>query len=95
MTTLNTVLLLIAWGVICVLVAVLYRIARFYQITSGRRSLYRWFLVPLVLLAAAALINVLAAGGPTLMSDALLLLGGGCLIGLGYNLLRLMTGSRP
>lgn len=93
-TTLNTILLLIAWGVICALVAVLYRIARFYQITSGRRSLYPWFFVPLVLLAIAAVIDVLVIGGPSLVGDALLLLGGISLIGLGYNLLRLMTGSR-
>jgi hypothetical protein len=94
MATLNAVLLLIAWGMICALVAVLYRIARFYEITSGRRSLYRWFLVPLVLLAAAVMVSVLVAGGPNLASDTLLLLAGVSLIGLGYNLLRLMTGSR-
>ncbi len=94
MTTVNAVLLLIAWGVICALIVVLYRIARFYQITSGRRSLYRWFLLPLALLAAAALMNLLVIGGPNLMGDMLLLLGGISLIGLGYNLLRLMTGSR-
>jgi hypothetical protein len=94
MATVNAVLLLIAWGVICVLIAVLYRVARFYQITSGRRSLYRWFLVPLILLAAAAVLNVLVGGEPNLWGDALLLLGGASLIGLGYNLLRLMTGSR-
>jgi drug/metabolite transporter (DMT)-like permease len=94
MATVNAVLLLAAWGVICALIAVLYRIARFYQITSGRRSLYRWFLVPLILLAAAAVINVLVAGGPNLAGDVLLLAGAGSLIGLGYNLLRLMTGSR-
>ena len=94
MTTLNAVLLLIAWGVICALVLVLYRIARFYQITSGRRSLYRWLLLPIGLMAAAVMINVFLMGGPNLTSDALLLLGGVSLIGLGYNLLRLMTGNR-
>ena len=94
MATLNAVLLLVAWGVICALVAVLYRIARFYQVTSGRRSRYQWFGVPLILLAAAAVIDVLIVGGPNLAGDALLLLGGASLIGLGYNLLRLMTGSR-
>jgi len=90
----NAVLLLIARGVICALVVVLYRIARFYQITSGRRSRYQWFGVPLVLLAAAAVIDVLFAGGPNVLGDALLLVGSASLIGLGYNLLRLMTGSR-
>ena len=94
MTTVNAVLLLIAWGVICALIAVLYRVARFYQITSGRRSLYRWFLLPLALLAAAVVVDLLVIGGPNLVGDALLLLGGISLIGLGYNLLRLMTGSR-
>ena len=94
MATVNAVLLLIAWIVICVLIAVLYRIARFYQITSGRRSLYRWFLVPLVLLAAAAVTDLLIVGQPNVWGDMLLLLGGASLIGLGYNLLRLMTGSR-
>jgi drug/metabolite transporter (DMT)-like permease len=94
MATVNAILLLIAWLVICVLIAVLYRIARFYQITSGRRSLYRWFLVPLILLAVAAVTDLLIVGEPNVWSDALLLLGGASLIGLGYNLLRLMTGSR-
>jgi drug/metabolite transporter (DMT)-like permease len=93
-TIVNAALQLIAWGMICVLIVVLYRIARFYQITSGRRSLYRWFLVPLVLLAAAAVTDILVVGEPNLIGDALLLLGGASLIGLGYNLLRLMTGSR-
>ena len=94
MASVNAVLLLIAWGVICALVLVLYRIARFYQITSGRRSRYQWFGVPLILLAAAAVINVLFVGEPNVLGDALLLAGSASLIGLGYNLLRLMTGSR-
>jgi len=94
MASVNAVLLLIAWGVICALVLVLFRIARFYQITSGRRSRYQWFGVPLVLLAAAAVVDVLFVGKPNVLSDALLLVGGASLIGLGYNLLRLMTGSR-
>jgi hypothetical protein len=93
MATVNTVLLLAAWAVISALIVVLYRIARFYQITSGRRSRYQWFSLPLALLAAAAVVNVVASG-PNLAGDALLLLGSVSLIGLGYSLLRLMTGSR-
>ena len=92
--TVNALLQLIAWGVICALVVVLQRIARFYEITSGRRSLYQWFGVPLVLLAAAAVIDVLLVGELNVLGDALLLMGGASLIGLGYNLLRLMTRSR-
>jgi hypothetical protein len=94
MATVNAVLQLVAWGVLCVLIAVLYRIARFYQITSGRQSRYQWFGVPLISLAAAAVLDVLLVGSPNLVGDALLLLGGASLIGLGYYLLRLMTGSR-
>ena len=94
MASVNAVLLLIAWGVICALVLVLYRIARFYQITSGRRSRYQWFGVPLILLAAAAVVDVLFVGEPNVLGDVLLLVGSASLIGLGYNLLRLMTGSR-
>ena len=94
MATVNAVLLLIAWGMICALIVVLYRIARFYQITSGRRSLYRWFLAPLNLLAAATVTDLLIIGEPNVWGDTLLLLGGAALVGLGYNLLRLMTGSR-
>jgi hypothetical protein len=93
MATLNAVLLLAAWAVIGVLIVVLNRIARFYQITSGRRTHYKLFGVPLILLVAAAAINVLA-GEPDLISDLFLLSGSLCLIGLGYNLWRLMTGSR-
>jgi hypothetical protein len=94
MASVNAVLLLIVWGVICALVLVLYRIARFYQITSGRRSRYRWFAVPLALLAAAAVSEVLFGGESNVLGDALLLAGSASLIGLGYNLLRLMTRSR-
>ena len=94
MATVNAVLLLIAWGVICALVVVLYRIARFYEVTSGRRSRYQWFGVPLFLLAAAVVMDALVIGKPNVLGDVLLLAGGASLIGLGYNLLRLMTGSR-
>ena len=45
-------------------------------------------------LAAAAVIDVLFVGEPNVLGDALLLVGSASLIGLGYNLLRLMTGSR-
>lgn len=90
----NALLQLIAWGVICVLVVVLQRIARFYEITSGRRSLYQWFGVPLILLAAGAVIDVLLVGELGVLGNVLLLVGGASLIGLGYHLLHLMTRSR-
>jgi hypothetical protein len=94
MPMLSAVLMLGTWAVVCILIGVLYRIARFYQITSGRRSYYRWFLFPLILLAIGATLNFVLSDTPDLLVDALQLLGGASLIGLGYYLLRLMTGSR-
>jgi hypothetical protein len=95
MVALNAVLTLIAWGLIGMLIAVVYRIARFYQITSGRRTYYRLFLAPLMLLPLAALLNVSTDPQLAVWRDALLLVGGISLIGLGYYLLQLMIGSRP
>ena len=94
MLALNAVLTLIVWSLIGVLIVVVYRIARFYQITSGRRTYYRGFLVPLILLPLAALLNVSVDPLLDLWRDVLLLVGGISLIGLGYYLLRLMIGSR-
>jgi tellurite resistance protein TehA-like permease len=95
MVILNAVLTLIAWSLIGVLIVVIYRIARFYQITSGRQTYYRWFLAPLGLLLVAALLNVSADPWLAVWRDVLLLVGGISLIGLGYYLLQLMIGSRP
>lgn len=95
MSTVNAIFIGISWAIVCVLIAALYRIGRFYQIMSGRRSFYRWFLLPLILLAAAAVLNMITYSAPSVVADALLLLGGASLIVLGYFLLRLMTGSRP
>ena len=94
MVALNIVLTLIAWSLIGVLIVVMYRIARFYEITSGRRTYYRLFLLPLVLLLVAALLNVMADPQLNLWRDTLFLVGGFSLIGLGYYLLQLMIGSR-
>jgi len=94
MAALDTILTLVFWGLIAVLIVVVYRIARFYQITSGRRTYYRLFFVPLGLLLAAALLNVAADPLLNLWRDVLLLAGGVSLIGLGYYLLHLMIGSR-
>jgi len=94
MLALNAVLTLIVWSLIGVLIVVVYRIARFYQITSSRRTHYRGFLVPLILLPLAALLNVSVDPLLDLWRDVLLLVGGISLIGLGYYLLRLMIGSR-
>ena len=83
------------WAGLTILMFFLYRIARFYQITSGRRTRYRLFLVPLVLLLLAALLNLSVDPALEVGRDVLLLAGGISLIGLSYYLLQLMTGSRP
>lgn len=89
-------LTLYIWGVVGVLIVLLNRIARFYQLTSGRKSYYQWFWLPLMCIALGALryaTQGLLAGD--LLGDGLMLIGGLLLIGLGYYLLKLMTGSRP
>jgi hypothetical protein len=86
---------ILIWGVMCALIVVLYRIAHFFQATSGRRSYYQWFSVPLglILLSAVRYASLgIFVGDP--LADSLILLGGLSLIALGYYLLRLMTGGR-
>jgi hypothetical protein len=88
-------LTLYIWGVVAVLIVLLNRIARFYQITSGRKSYYQLFWVPLVCISLGA-VRYATQGVLTgdVLGDGLMLLGGVLLIGLGYYLLKLMTGSR-
>ena len=83
------------WGVVGVLILLLNRIAHFYQITSGRKSYYQLFWAPLVCISLGAL-RYATTGLLTgdVLGDGLMLLGGLLLIGLGYYLLKLMTGSR-
>ncbi len=93
MPVLSSLLTIIAWLIICALIAVLYRIARFYQVSSGRRSYYQFFNIPLVLFAlgaSASIVPVLTRA----WSDLFMLTGGLILFGLGFYLLRLMTGNR-
>ncbi len=88
-------LTLYIWGAVGVLIILLNRIARFYQITSGRKSYYQLFWVPFICIGLGALryatVGLLTGD---VLGDSLMLLGGVTLIGLGYYLLKLMTGSR-
>ena len=93
MLVLSDVLTITAWLIICALIAVLYRIARFYQISSGRRSYYQFFNIPLVLFALGASASIAPVVAPA-WSDLFMLTGGLILFGLGFYLLRLMTGNR-
>jgi hypothetical protein len=95
MNVIDTVLNLYVWVVLCALMVVLYRIARFFQKTSGRRSHYQLFLVPIALLLIGGLRYAslgIFVGDPG--GDLLMVIGGLSLIGLGYYTLRLMTGGR-
>lgn len=83
------------WLAVGALILVLYRIGRFYQITSGRRSYYQLFWVPFVLMGSGGVRYAtvgMMVGDPA--GDVLMLMGGLTLIGLGAYLLRLMTGNR-
>ena len=88
-------LILYIWGAVGVLIILLNRIARFYQITSGRKTYYQLFWVPFIFICLGALryatVGLLTGDVP---GDSVMLLGGVLLIGLGYYLLKLMTGSR-
>lgn len=83
------------WCAVGALIIILSRVARFYQDTSGRRSYYQLFWLPLAPIGLGALRY---AGSTALVGDALgdllMLAGGLVLLGLGYHLLSLMTGDR-
>ena len=95
MNLLYGLLALYIWGLFCVLMIILHRIARFYQVTSGRRTYYRFFIVPIILVFLGGLrdasLGIFVGDG---WGDLLMLAGGLSLIGLGYFLLYLMTGGR-
>lgn len=94
MNVVNLVLTGIAWVLIEILLLVLFRIARFYQLTSGQASHYHWFVLPMVCWGSAALLALVQVPPLMVISDALVILGGVSAIGLGYWLLKLMTGDR-
>jgi len=86
---------LVFWGIVAILLLILYTIARFYQVTSGQTTHYRWFLLPAFLLTAGAVryasLGVFLGDTP---GDILLISGSVALFALAYGLLQLMTGGR-
>ena len=87
---------LLTWAEIALLLFLLWRIARFYEHSSGRRAGSFLFLPPLILLPAGAIYALLKGGGSVgnTVSDFLLFLGGASLI-LATNLLgQIMVGGR-
>jgi hypothetical protein len=95
MNLLHSGFTLYIWGAVGALIVILNRVARFYQITSGRRSYHQLFWLPPVLMGLGALrYATQAAPVGDALGDLLMLAGGLLLFGLGHYLLRLMTGSR-
>lgn len=95
MAAVHAVLTLAIWIGVSALIIILNRIARFYQITSGARTHYGLFWLPVLLFMAGALRYATLGsfvGDP--LGDVLMLTGGLVLIFLANYLLRLMTGSR-
>ena len=83
MISLPGVLTLAFWGTIIALLVIAYAIARFYQLTSGQPSHYRWFVLPMALLGVGGLRYALlgdVVGDP--LGDGLMLAGGISLIAL-------------
>ena len=96
MSTLTKLLTLYIWAGIAALLMLLYHIGHFYQATTGLRSHYRFFLVPIVLFLAGMLRYVMIGTGfaGDVLGDLLFFLGGLSLAVIGYFLLKLMTGGR-
>jgi len=95
MDVLNRILALCTWSGVGLLIVLLYRIARFYQITAGKRSHYRWFVLPLVLFVLAGIrFAWIADFASDFWGDGLLFLAGSSLFLFGYYLLDLMMGER-
>jgi hypothetical protein len=96
MIVLTKLLTLFFWLGVAALLLFINRIARFYQMTTGVRSYYRFFLVPVFFfLAGMGRYLVVERGfAGDVLGDTLFFLGAVSLSFTGYVLLRLMTGGR-
>ncbi len=91
----GSLLTLYSWAGISILLYFLFAIARFYERKSSRQSLYQLFVLPAVFFIGSALSYSLVGdfvGDP--LADLGRAIGGALVCGLGYFLLRLMTGGR-
>lgn len=78
------------------LIYMLALIARFYEVNSGEKTYYRYFVVPPVLFGSAtARYSSLNRWGGDWIADILLFVGGAVLLGLCYYLYHRMTSGRP
>jgi hypothetical protein len=96
MTVLTKMLTLYIWLGIAVLILLLNRIARFYELTTGIRTHHRLFFLPVAFFFLGMLRYLFSDVGfaGDVLGDVSFFLGGVSLALLGYYLLRLMTGGR-
>lgn len=96
MRIVKTILTIYSWAGIGVLLVFLWRIAYFYERTSGQRVGYHFLLLPALLLAVGAIWYLKYSeefiGQP--VGDLLLCGGGGLLFLFGFRLQGFMTGER-
>lgn len=96
MKAIEYILAIYSWVVIGMLVVFLWRIAYFFEKTSGQRVGYRFLTLPSLLLAASAIYYLVCGGGfigqPA--GDILLFSGGVSLCLFGLHLHKLMIGER-
>jgi hypothetical protein len=89
------VLSLFTWGGVSVLLFFLFAIARFFERKSSRESFYSLFLFPIVFFMASAVRYIIVGDFVgDLWGDVGRILGGLLVCGLGFWLLKLMTGGR-
>ena len=96
MAVVKTVLTVYAWVAVGALVVFLWRVAYFYEKTSGQQVGHYFLIVPALLLAAGAIwylvYDVEFVGQSA--GDLLLCSGGVLLFVYGFRLQELMTGER-
>ncbi|MFZ5916775.1 MAG: hypothetical protein ACOYZ7_07575 [Chloroflexota bacterium] len=90
------VLTLYNWGIVAVLLAFQFLIARFYEKKSGQRSLFPLFSLPALLFVAGALWTTVKGGdlAGEAIGDGLFFIGGAILVALSTFLFRLMMGGK-
>ena len=94
-STLGNILAAYTWGGVSILLFFLFAIARFFERKSSRRSFYPLFLLPILLFSASVVrYTAIDAFVGDLWGDLGRVIGGILVCGLGYFLLRLMTGGR-
>ncbi|MBL7063572.1 MAG: hypothetical protein ISS49_05100 [Anaerolineae bacterium] len=96
MKAIEYILAIYSWVVIGMLIVFLWRIAYFFERTSGQRVGYRFLILPALLLVAGV-VWYLVCGGEFIgqpAGDVLLFSGGVSLCLFGLHLHKLMTGER-